>query len=568
MALRVDMDSRHTGTEALGPGEKHLCHPGSTVENNNVEPKTSILAASVTPVPVTGDGDGSELWQNGQDRTYLSGVRFFMVAALIGILIFLVSAETNITVTALVAITNDLGGFNKTSWILSSYQLGFVAIIVISAKLSDIVGRKPVTASLILIFTIFSGGCAAAQTIEQLIVLRGLQGLGGGGCFTMSAILIIDFAPPEKYGKYVAHAGIAIALGTVLGPIIGAAISEGTTWRWIFLFNVPVGALTLGLVLFGMPKGFPHARQGPIQANRTTLQSLFTKLDVPGSLLLLSAVLSFTACFQEAGSRFPWASPYVIILLVASTVLWVALLLWERRVTNAIKPREPVLPWRFFTNRVMIGILVVILLVGGPMSVTTFQLPQRFQLVNGLSSLDSGLRLLPFGAMFPVGSMAGSTLSSKLRVPAIYLALVGSVFQVVSYALLSALSASLQVETKVYGYLILAGFGCGLTYTMVYIVVPFTVEKRDQAVGMAIANQFRTMGSAMFLAIATSVFNGYLGITGENAPAFVAVSGQQEEARRTLSEGYNRQMLVLCAISAAQIPPTLLLWKGKQIVPA
>ncbi|KXX79724.1 Multidrug resistance protein 3 [Madurella mycetomatis] len=555
------MDSQHTN--AVASLEEPGCRPGSTAEKDNAEPGTSVLAVPVSVSPASAaDGD------HGQDKVYLSGVRFFVVAALIGILIFLVSAETNITVTALVAITSDIGGFGKTSWILSSYQLGFVALIVISAKLSDIVGRKTVTVGLILIFTVFSGACAAAQTIDQLIVLRGLQGLGGGGCFTMSAILIVDFAPPEKYGKYVANAGIAIALGTVLGPVIGAAISEGTTWRWIFLFNVPVGVLTLGLALLGMPSGFPYARHGPAKADKVALRSLFARLDVPGSLLLLFAVLSFTACFQEAGSRFPWASAYVIVLLVVSAVLWVALLLWERRVTKAGELREPVLPWRFFTNRIMIGILVVILLVGGPMSVTTFQLPQRFQLVNGLSNLDSGLRLLPFGAMFPVGSMTGSTLASKLRVPAIYLALVGSVFQVVGYALLSALSASLQVEAKVYGYLILAGFGCGLTYTMVYIVVPFTVEKRDQAVGMAIANQFRTMGSAMFLAIATSVFNGYLGITGDNAADFAGVSEQQEESRRMLSEGYNRQMLVLCAVSAAQIPATLLLWKRKQIVPA
>ncbi|KAI1088164.1 putative efflux pump antibiotic resistance protein [Rostrohypoxylon terebratum] len=533
-----------------------------------------ILEETATCSPV----QTSSAEVDGRIIVYLHGVRFVMLAALIGIMVFIVSIEGNITSTSLITITGELGDFERVSWILSSYQLGFVALIVIAAKMSDLFGRKYITAGLIVLFTVFSAGCAGIHTMTQLIVMRAFQGLGAGGCYTLASILIVDSAPPEKYGKYVAFAGMAIAMGTVLGPIIGGAITEHTTWRWIFWFNVPVGGLALFLLLFGMPRDFPYkAEERRHRSISDVYTTIWTRLDLPGSMLLLCAVLSFTACFQEADSRFPWKSAYVITLLIVSVLLFLALLLWERHVTQAGKVREPVLPWRFFTNRVMVSIILVMALVGGPMSVTTFQLPQRFQLVNGLSSLDAGIRLLPFGVMFSVGSMFGTTTASKLRIPAIYLVWVGSVLQVIGFAFLSTLDTSLQIHAKVYGYLILCGFGCGMTFVMAYITVPFTVTEFDKAVGMASANQFRTMGSAMGLAIATSVFNGYvlphLSILGIQDPAAALITGQQflsadlqDEGRLILSEGYNRQMTVLCALSAAQIPAALLMWKRKQIV--
>lgn len=345
-------------------------------------------------------------------------------------------------------------------------------------------------------------------------------------------------------------------------------------------YSVPVGALALFLTIVGMPHGFPYRERSSTHRSLTAVvKTVRTRLDITGSLLLLGTVLAFTACFQEAGSRFQWKSAYVITLLITSAALFLLLLFWERHVTLTGKLREPVLPWRFFTNRIVIGIMAEMVLVGAPMSVTTFQLPQRFQLVNGLSNLDAGLRLLPFGALFPLGSMTGATASSKFKIPAIYLLVTGSVFQVVGYTLLSTLDSSVHIEAAVYGYLILCGFGCGLTFTMAYLTVPFTVDDCDKAVGMAAANQFRTMGSAVGLAIATSVFNGYtlhrLAGLGINGSLDDIVTGQEllpvafrEEARHILSEGYNRQMLVLCAFSAGQIPTALLLWKRKHIVTA
>jgi hypothetical protein len=227
--------------------------------------------------------------------------------------------------------------------------------------------------------------------------------------------------------------------------------------------------------------------------------------------------------------------------------------------------------------------------------VTVFQLPQRFQLVHGLSDLEAGLRLVPFGSLFPLGCVFGAKVASKLRVPPIFLVFVGSMVQIVGFALLSTISATAAIPPAIYGYEILGGFGLGINYQCLYLMIPFTTEPRDhgkytlllqgteanpkQAVSLAVVNQLRMMGGATLLAIATSVFNGYtlprlesLGMPGfETRNSLIqylasAPPRTREDLNSALAEGYNRQMLVLAACAAAQIPVAALLWKSRQIM--
>lgn len=330
--------------------------------------------------------------------------------------------------------------------------------------------------------------------------MRAFQGVGGGGCFALATIILIESVPPPKYAKFVAYIGIALILAMVLGPIIGGGISENTTWRWIFLFksvilsilrslhmfsdintSVPIGVLIFVMATIGIPNGFPyHGRpEDGLSIKPTSSTKTFQRLDIPGSILLMMSTLAFTACFQEADSRFAWNSAFVITLLVATAVLWGGLMLWERHVTLRSEAREPVLPWRFFINPAMVGILLGFVFLGGPMTVVNFQLPQRFQLVNGLSGLDAGIRLLPFGAAVPVGTVAGANAASKLRVPAIYLVMIGAIFQIIGYSLLSTLGNSLSIEPALYGYQVLVGVGSGMSYQVLYLLVPFTSDKID-----------------------------------------------------------------------------------------
>lgn len=118
--------------------------------------------------------------------------------------------------------------------------------------------------------------------------------------------------------------------------------------------------------------------------------------------------------------------------------------------------------------------------LGGTWFVTIFQLPQRFQVVNGLSPLQAGIRFIPFTVAAPVGSALSSAVAKALKIPLVYLVLLASVIQVVGFALLSTLSASLTITAAQYGYQIIAGFGCGINISLLILMTPFTVEERDK----------------------------------------------------------------------------------------
>lgn len=188
--------------------------------------------------------------------------------------------------------------------------------------------------------------------------MRAFQGIGGGGSYALATILTIETVSPEQYPTQMTYMGLAVMLALVLGPIAGGGISSVTTWRWIFLFNVPIGVVGIALAFTGIPAGFPHNKDPAHQNEVLERPQPLKRLDIPGCVLLLLATMSIVAAFQEAGSRFAWGSAYFITLLVVSVILWVALAIWERRVTLANATREPVLPWRFLTNRVMVATLM------------------------------------------------------------------------------------------------------------------------------------------------------------------------------------------------------------------
>jgi MFS family permease len=191
------------------------------------------------------------------------------------------------------------------------------------------------------------------------IILRAFQGVGGGSSFAVATILTVEIVPTEKYPTQMTYVGLAVMLALVLGPIAGGGISSVTTWRWILLFNVPIGVVGLILAITSIPAGFPYHNQLAHPNNMSGRPPRpLARLDIPGCVLLLLATMSIVAAFQEGGSRFSWGSAYFIALLVVSVVLWIALAIWECRMTLANTTREPILPWRFLTDRVVLGILL------------------------------------------------------------------------------------------------------------------------------------------------------------------------------------------------------------------
>ena len=273
----------------------------------------------------------------------------------------LVNIEVSIVGTSLVSITDDLHNFQQAGWVVTGYLVTYTSMLIIWAKFSDIFGRKPAIIATLLVFVLFSAGCGASQNMSQLIINRAFQGIGAAGCVSMTLVIGYEMIPKENYPALAAKIAAATALGSLVGPLIGGIISEKSTWRWVFLLNVPAGLVTLVLLTIFVPKDFPHQGQtsfvAPTFRQRTSLQSL-SRLDLLGAIFLLGSTLLLVTVLLEASNTFAWRSATAITLLVVSAILGLLFLINERTVTSENWRAEPIFPWRFFFNRAWIGTLL------------------------------------------------------------------------------------------------------------------------------------------------------------------------------------------------------------------
>jgi MFS family permease len=520
---------------------------------------------------------------NPEYDRYIQGWRLHAISAALCLGIFLSLVEVTIVATALVDIVDDLRNFDKASWIVNSYMLAFTSFLIIWAKLSDIYGRKLFIIVAVSIFVIFSALCGAAQTALQLIIFRAFQGLGGSGMYSITMTIFFDLVPPELYATYVSSVSVFFGLAMLLGPVIGGGITNDTTWRWIFLINVPFGCILVTMLAITIPNSFPEhhlpaAQRTSILKKFTSVQNL-KKTDWIGTLLLLTAMVLLVASMEQAGLGNDWNSALVLSMLVISVVLWLAFTAWERRLTLRSGLREPVMPFRFLQSRATLGAIITDFLVGGPFTVGLVQIPQRFQTVHGLSPFQASLRLLPFGFLVPFGVMVGAGICKKAKLPIVYAIMLGSILQVIGFSLLSSTPHTKEIFMGQYGYQIIAGLGTGMTTGCLLVIMPFTVEERDKSVAVSAVIQFRTLGGTVFLAIVSSVFLNFIRanlgkqLSDHQVEAILkstkALESVPAEIRSSITEifskGYNLQWRILVGVAAAQLPAALLIWKKDQI---
>lgn len=514
--------------------------------------------------------------------SYLQGWKLRVAAAALCLSIFLANFEVSVVGTALISITSDLHGFSKADWIVTAYLLTFLGFLIIWAKLSDVLGSKPLMLISLSLFIAFSAGAGASQTMNQLIICRAFQGIGGSGVYSLSMVMFVQLVPDEKYPALLSLVSCVFGVSLLLGPIVGGAISNGTTWRWIFLLNVPTGIFALALLLIAIPNGFPyHGLQSTTKKSLSgilTLESL-RRIDFVGAILLLVASMLFVAALQVAEIYYPWSSSLVISFLAVSGVVLVFFLGYEWLVSHTDRHPEPVFPWRFLKNRVWMGTILNCFVAGAPFTMVIIAIPQRFQVVNENSSITAGLRLLPFAVATPLGSGLSSLAAGRLKIPPIYILLAGAILQTVGYAFLSTIPTSGGVWPGQYGYDVIAALGTGANIAILYLVTPFTVEERDKSVAMGCIVQFRFMGGAIGLAVANSIMNSWLKsklspiLPAEELSALLETTTTismfppdlQKAVRIIFAKGYNLQMKAVLGFAVAQFPATLLMWTRKPL---
>src|ERR1043165_2706394 len=168
--------------------------------------------------------------------------------------LLLAALDQTIVATALPRIVGDLGGITQYSWVFTSYMLTSTVTVPLYGKLGDVYGRKYLFVFAIVVFLFGSALCGLAQGMTQLVVFRAVQGIGAGGLFPLSLAVIGNIVPPRDRGRWQGLIGAVFAASSIAGPAIGGFIVDNTTWRWVFLVNIPIGGVALVVIMLTMPR--------------------------------------------------------------------------------------------------------------------------------------------------------------------------------------------------------------------------------------------------------------------------------------------------------------------------
>jgi MFS family permease len=226
-------------------------------------------------------------------------------AALILVLL-LAALDQTIVSTALPTIVGELGGVTHLSWVVTAYLLSSTIVGPLYGKFGDIHGRKIILQVAVVIFLIGSALCGLAQTMLQLILFRGLQGLGGGGLIVTTIAVIGDLVPPRERGRYQGVFGAVFGIATIIGPLLGGFFVDHLSWRWIFYINLPTGALALAVIAAVLHS--PTTRRRHV-------------IDYLGAALLsvaLTAIILFTSL---GGTTLPWRSQITLGLIAVGLIV-------------------------------------------------------------------------------------------------------------------------------------------------------------------------------------------------------------------------------------------------------
>ena len=393
------------------------------------------------------------------------------------------SLDGTIVATALPTIVDDVGGFSRVTWVVSAYSLAMVASMPLYGKLGDLYGRRRVLLFAIGIFLAGSLACGLAQTMDQLLVARFVQGLGGGGLGAVAMATIADIVPARELGRWLGYQGVIFAVASAIGPIVGGLFVDHLSWRWAFLVNLPVGLVAAAIVATRL---------------RLPERRVHHSLDLLGGALLTAGLALFVLLATLGGSDLPWRSAGTLALAAAVVLLIVAFVARERRVA------EPVLPLRLFADPVMRASAGINFTSGLLLWCGLFFVPLFVQEVAGSSASSSGVVLVPL--MF--GAAAGTWVTGRLVArTGRYRAwpIVGSVLMTLAALLLVSLDRSSPVVLAAATVLLL-GTGAGFVMQPSLLAAQNAAAPRDLGTATSTALLFRTLGNT----IGTPIFGGML----------------------------------------------------------
>jgi EmrB/QacA subfamily drug resistance transporter len=418
--------------------------------------------------------------------------------------VFLSALDTMIMASALRTVADELHGLTMQAWVTTAYLITATVSTPLYGKLSDIYGRKRLYLISISLFLLGSVLCGMAQSMHQLAVFRGVQGLGAGGLMSLALAVLADLLPPERRTRYQANLGVVFGVASVTGPVVGGFLAGVDSllgiagWRWIFFVNVPIGLVALALVglLFSVP------------SQRTN-----HRIDYRGAACLILGLVPLLLV-AERGREWGWGSPTALAAYLAGAVGLVLFLLVERRMGD-----EALLPPRLFRSAAFRLVNVVNFIGGvGVFTGLTF-LPLYLQIAKGLSPTMAGLMLLPQSLSTTAGAKICNPIMSRTGRYRMLLA-TGLAVMMLAYLTISRFTVDTPLWMVVI-VVVVMGLGLGIFMQVVLIAIQNSVPPGNMGVASGLYNFSRQIGgivgTAVFLSVLFSLVGGRISAAYQSA---------------------------------------------------
>lgn len=433
-------------------------------------------------------------------RYDLSKNKIIMIMAGLMVGLLVAALDNSIISTAMPKVINNLQGMEYYVWPFTSYMLTSTIAIILFGKLSDIYGRKSVIIPGIILFVIASVMCGFSTNIFELILFRGIQGIGGGILLSIPFVLVGEIFSARDRAKYMGILASVFGISSVLGPILGGVITDTIGWRWIFFVNVPVGIAAVTLLAYSLPN--------------FKLDGVKKVIDYSGIVTFALALSGLFLALTLARDLNAYPVSEIIGLLVFSAAMF-ALFVWAEK-----KAVEPILPLSLFKNSTFSISSVENFLASALIFAGIIYVPLFAQNILGMSATNAGLIMIPMLISLTIASnIAGQIISRTGK----YKKLAVAEFVITGIGIV--LLATLNINSSPYAllaYSTILGLGSGMMYTVFTISVQNSFSLREIGIVTSSMQFFRNVGSTVAIPVFGYIVNATIG-----SPAMVNLSQKQ-----------------------------------------
>jgi len=437
--------------------------------------------ANVGAATDAGAAAGGSATPAGQERA-----NKWVIFAIVATGVFMATLDSSIVNISLPAIATyfGVGLSGAVEWVIIAYLVVVAATLLSIGRLADLVGRKGIWATGLIVFTLGSALCGASPSLGFLIAARAFQGLGGSLVMAISPAMLTSAFPGAERGRALGLNALIVALGVSAGPTLGGVITQFLTWRWIFYVNAPIGVIGVIATLRLLTEPVRWDRKG------------FAGFDVWGAVLLAVGLASLTLGLSF-GQEWGWTSPRLIASVAIGVVGLVALVIVERRL------RSPLINFHLLTDRVFASANISLILSFLALFAVSFMLPFYLEQLRGFSIIESGLLLTPLPLTIAVVAPFSGRLADRFGTR--WLAAGGLTICCVGLVFVSQLTATSSLSDMIWR-LALIGLGQGLFQSPNNSALMGAAPRGQQGVASGFLATGRVVGQSLSVALAGAIF--------------------------------------------------------------